>query len=799
MKNNFFLIAFFIFFKTYSLADNVNISADKITLDKNKNLSIFENNVSIVMENNYKIKSAYAEYNKESGYLLLKNNISAIDEENNVVIAEFAEFNKFDKILKTKGKTKIITSEKYEVNTEDLIIDGNKDYIKSNNETTINDLEGNKIFLKSFEYQKTSNLFKSVGEIKIKDTNNNSFEFSQIYIDTKKKEILGTDAKAFINQIDFKENKDNKPRIFANTVSISKNKKIFDKSVFTTCNYRDEDKCPPWTINASEIEHDNKKKTIYYNNAVLKIYDIPLFYFPKLFHPDPSVKRRSGFLAPTLVSGKNLGTGLAIPYFWDVANDKNFTFTNRIYAKENPLFLGAYHQQFKNSSLKVDSGYTEGFNKGNSKKTSGKKSHFFSELITLFNKTETEETSLKIIFQNTSNDKYLKEYKINSDLVDYEISKLDNAIEFSHSEEDFFIDLNAYVYENLESGYNDKYEYVLPNIMLAKNLLKDDKYGFLDFKTNFKIHNYDTNKYEKYLTNDILWDSNTFNLNNKLNNKFLIHFKNINYEANNAENFKSKPTSELHTALGFESKLELIKSIGSTTHLFTPKTLLRYAPGNMRNDDKNFRLDPEKAFYMDRLNNGDNFETGLSSTLGFDYSIRKKEETKLDFSLAQVINETENKKMPDKSSLNEEMSDLVGSMSASINNDIDFKYKFSIDQNYNEVNYSDYQLGLNFHPLKVDVNYLQEDQHIGNEEYLRTNFKYETNNTLYSFENKRNLITNSSEYYNLSYEYLNDCLRAGLVYRREFYNDSEVEPEDSLMLRITISPIGEINAASITE
>ena len=67
MKNNFFLIVFFIFFKTYSLADNVNISADKITLDKNKNLSIFENNVSIVMENNYKIKSAYAEYNKESG------------------------------------------------------------------------------------------------------------------------------------------------------------------------------------------------------------------------------------------------------------------------------------------------------------------------------------------------------------------------------------------------------------------------------------------------------------------------------------------------------------------------------------------------------------------------------------------------------------------------------------------------------------------------------------------------------------------------------------------------------------
>ena len=59
---------------------------------------------------------------------------------------------------------------------------------------------------------------------------------------------------------------------------------------------------------------------------------------------------------------------------------------------------------------------------------------------------------------------------------------------------------------------------------------------------------------------------------------------------------------------------------------------------------------------------------------------------------------------------------------------------------------------------------------------------------------KRNIITNSSEYYNLSYEYINDCLRAGLVYRREFYNDSELEPENSLMFKVTLTPFGKIEA-----
>ena len=58
---------------------------------------------------------------------------------------------------------------------------------------------------------------------------------------------------------------------------------------------------------SSKMLHDNTTKTIYYNNAVLKVYDIPIFYFPKLSHPDPSVKRRSGFLVPSFSDSKNLG------------------------------------------------------------------------------------------------------------------------------------------------------------------------------------------------------------------------------------------------------------------------------------------------------------------------------------------------------------------------------------------------------------------------------------------------------------------------------------------------------------
>ena len=77
-------------------------------------------------------------------------------------------------------------------------------------------------------------------------------------------------------------------------------------------------------------------------------------------------------------------------------------------------------------------------------------------------------------------------------------------------------------------------------------------------------------------------------------------------------------------------------------------------------------------------------------------------------------------------------------------------------------------MALNFDSLKVNFNYLEERKHIGDQEYFKTKLDYNNKNSLVSLETKRNLITNSAEFYNLSYEYLNDCLRAGLVYRREF-------------------------------
>ncbi len=149
-------------------------------------------------------------------------------------------------------------------------------------------------------------------------------------------------------------------------------------------NYRENDKCPPWTVQSSKMRHNKKNKTIYYDNAVIKVYDLPIFYLPKLSHPDPSVDRRSGFLPPSFSDSRNLGAGLEIPYFWNLDKDKDFTLKSRLFESEHPLFSGEYRQAFKESDLIINLGFTEGYKNTSNTKKSGNKSHFFSQFVKKF-------------------------------------------------------------------------------------------------------------------------------------------------------------------------------------------------------------------------------------------------------------------------------------------------------------------------------------------------------------------------------------------------------------------------------
>ena len=494
------LLIIFLTLATFShlYAENLLIEAKDISINKNKKTTIFKDSVKVETGDQV-ITSQFAEYNKEKQEIILKQDIVAKDKQNNEIKSEHAEYNKIKDVFKTFGITNLKSSKNYLLEGEDIVFDNKNKKIFSSKSSVLTDLSGNKIYLKNFEYLIDENIFKSIGLVKIVDQFRNSYEFSQIYIDTQKKEILGTDIKAFLNSEDFKINNKNDPRVFANSMQSNENGISFNKSIFTLCEFREGEKCPPWTLQASKMTQDNKKKTIYYKNAVVKIFNVPIFYTPYLSHPDPTVDRRSGLLPPTFSSSKNLGSGVALPYFWAMNADKNFTATTKFFGSQHPLFIGEYHQAFKNSEFLLDFGYTDGYKKTSNTKKPGNKSHFFSQFVKNFKGNDNSETTFKLTTQDVSNDKYLKLYKLKSNLINHQAKEtLENSIDYTYTKEDLFFGFNASVYETLNNNYNDKYEYTFPEITIDKNLLSTREFGNLDLQTNFKVHNYDTNRQSSF-------------------------------------------------------------------------------------------------------------------------------------------------------------------------------------------------------------------------------------------------------------------------------------------------------------
>ena len=119
--------------------------------------------------------------------------------------------------------------------------------------------------------------------------------------------------------------------------------------------------------------------------------------------------------------------------------------------------------------------------------------------------------------------------------------------------------------------------------------------------------------------------------------------KNVNYEAENISYYKDETTNEVFGALGFLSKIDFFKQAkNEIDHFLTPK-VLRYAPGHTRKQDidDGTKLETSKVWDLDRLNSFNNFEKGMSASIGFDYQMDGFGK-QLDFSMGQIFNKEEN-------------------------------------------------------------------------------------------------------------------------------------------------------------
>jgi LPS-assembly protein len=139
------------------------------------------------------------------------------------------------------------------------------------------------------------------------------------------------------------------------------NRTELDRAVFSPCPLCPDSAAPPlWQITARRVIHDQAAQDIYYHHAFFELFGVPVFYTPFFTHPDPTVKRRSGFLVPSFGSDSALGLSVEIPYYFALAPNYDVTLAPIFYTQENPVLTTEYRHLLRSGSFEFFGSATNG-------------------------------------------------------------------------------------------------------------------------------------------------------------------------------------------------------------------------------------------------------------------------------------------------------------------------------------------------------------------------------------------------------------------------------------------------------
>ena len=299
--------------------------------------------------------------------------------------------------------------------------------------------------------------------------------FEDGFFNFKKKSHLAKKTKVNIHKEVFGD-KNNDPRIYSSSSVSDQSKTVFNNAIFTSCKFNDD--CPPWSLKAEKITHDKIKKDMIYKNAVLKVYDVPILYFPKFFHPDSTVERRSGFLQPRLNNSKTLGSSINTPYFKTLGSNKDLTFKPTFFEKfskferEKYILQTEFRKKEKNSSLIADFAFLRDYKSSTNSKTKNI-NHLFLNYNSDLNFTDFLESKFEARIERVSNDTYLKVFENNlfdTPLIPESQTTLKSNLKLYLNKGDKNLTTGIEVYENLGVKHSDRYQYTLPYYDFYQNI-----------------------------------------------------------------------------------------------------------------------------------------------------------------------------------------------------------------------------------------------------------------------------------------------------------------------------------------
>jgi LPS-assembly protein len=724
-------------------------------------------------------------YSQDNNIIEATGNVVAKNQEGKQITSDKIIYNKTNQLLKTFGNSKFI------------------------------DIKNRTLTADNFEYDLEKKIISALNKVTFLDDYKNIYYFSKLNTDDKFDEIIGYDLNSDLNKEKFqskdKFNEFLEPKLSGKEISIKDNITIIKDGKFTSCKSTNEKEgCPYWNIKADLVTHDKEKKEIIYKNAFLDLNNIPVFFTPYFAHPDPTVKRKEGFLAPSFGSlSKEMGSIIKTPYFYPISQSADFTISPIYYFKQHPLLLGEYREKYKNGDLSIEGSFTQGYKEINSTQTEGSRNHLYGNINLNFTDKILDQTEFNAKIQRVTNPTYLRVNKINStidgfkrNLVKEDQTRLTNEIYLNSFGVNESLNFTTATYQNIAAAKtSDQYEYLLPSIAYSKyNLMNNNN---LNFTSNFKSLNSNTNQNRTTLINNLDYKTtDSYNTNLGIEYKFLTRINNINYYSD----YKSPNenlNNQINPVVGFDTLLPLSKLSKESEQYLIPRILTRYSPGKMTNATSNdTSLNTDNLFSISRMNSDELIEKDLSFNIGLDWMwkekfINKNNPAEASISIGQVIKFNEDPDMPIKSSLQKKKSDLVTKSNYLSPGNFDVTLKNTLDNSFDHVYYNDLNIKTFLKQGEFNFNLYEKNNHIGNERYAKANLiSYLTDNTKLTIQTDRNLKTDLTNYHRLGIENENECIRYGFYFTKNYSSDKDLKPATSIFFSVSLLPFGDTYTSS---
>ena len=501
--------------------------------------------------------------------------------------------------------------------------------------------------------------------------------------------------------------------------NLEHNNKIMNNVVYSPCDVCAANPTPLWQLKARKVKHDAVEQNMYYKDATIEVKGIPVFYTPFLSHPDPNVKRRSGFLIPHFGSSSYLGANFQPQYFWDISDHEDLTFSPIISADKGVVMDGSYRKYFYKGYLNAQGSVMQDTDDDEMRGNLFVKGRY-----------EVNDYWLADLDLNYASDSlYLKDMA----LPKKEDAWLTSSAKLQGFDNRNYASLEAYYYklisydlrilDSLEFGRrkNDK-PYAMP-LFMYENISEPGPYGAY-FKNTYDfasiIRDEDASSQRLSMINSwVLPYTSPYGEKYRM----IASVKSDVYyvdDYTNPENQRFDGTvGRVFPQLGLEWKLPFVRASETSRQILEPVVVAVLAPkgGNKidkipNEDSQNSELDDINVLDIDRYAGYDRNDTGSRVSYGINWSSYGETFGRTQAFIAQSYKFSQDESFAYDPDEKNRLSDYVGRIYAAPNDYLDLNYRFRLDKDDLEMEYSELSARVGSQMLNgyISYIYLQENE-----------------------------------------------------------------------------------------